>query len=191
MTPDAPHFPPLTAAAEKEGPGLTVTVAGFWRRSMATAVDGLILSPILVILGWIAFRVTGLRVPLQTNLRLESLLELVLEGGAMLYGLVAMGLFILLLYGFFFMSTTGATPGSRLLRVRVINLFGETPEWWRMLLRCLGFVVCVLLLGLGFFWIAIDREKRGLHDWMAGTYVIHSRRGAAMDCPGELQRSGS
>jgi uncharacterized RDD family membrane protein YckC len=25
---------------------------------------------------------------------------------------------------------------------------------------------------LGFFWVGFDSEKRGLHDWIAGTYVI-------------------
>ena len=30
----------------------------------------------------------------------------------------------------------------------------------------------VATLGLGFFWIGFDSEKRGLHDWLAGTYVV-------------------
>ena len=30
-------------------------------------------------------------------------------------------------------------------------------------------------LGLGFAWIGFDREKRGLHDWLAGTYVVRGR----------------
>jgi uncharacterized RDD family membrane protein YckC len=25
---------------------------------------------------------------------------------------------------------------------------------------------------LGFLWVGFDSEKRGLHDWIAGTYVI-------------------
>jgi uncharacterized RDD family membrane protein YckC len=27
-------------------------------------------------------------------------------------------------------------------------------------------------LFLGFLWIGFDSEKRGLHDWIAGTYVV-------------------
>ena len=30
-------------------------------------------------------------------------------------------------------------------------------------------------LGLGFLWIAFDSEKRGLHDWLSGTYVVKER----------------
>jgi len=157
-------------------------VAGLWRRLAATLVDAIILSPVFILLGYVAFRVTGYRLPVGPDLRLETLVELFLEGGAMLYSLLAMGLVILLLYGFLFMATTGATPGLRVVGLRVISIYGETPAWWRVLLRCAGFLLSGLLLGLGFIWIAFDREKRGLHDWMAGTYVI-SRRGETARAP--------
>jgi uncharacterized RDD family membrane protein YckC len=165
-------------ATETEG-GVPVRVAGLWRRSIATVVDAVILSPLLIALGWLAFRLTGFHLPVRPQLRLESVLELFLEGGTPLWGLIATGLVIVLLYGFVFMSTSGATPGLRLMRLRVINLYGDPPEWWRVLLRCLGFVISVLLLGLGFLWIGFDREKRGLHDWLAGTYVIRCREATA------------
>jgi uncharacterized RDD family membrane protein YckC len=29
-------------------------------------------------------------------------------------------------------------------------------------------------LALGFLWIGFDREKRGLHDWLADTYVVRA-----------------
>jgi uncharacterized RDD family membrane protein YckC len=131
---------------------------------------------VLLLLGWLAFRVTGLRLPLGQDLRPEGILEVFLEGGSFLYGLIGTGLVVVLLYGVLFMATTGATLGLRLLRLRVINPYGDSPEWWRLLLRCLGFLISVTLLGLGFLWIGFDREKRGLHDWLAGTYVIRCER---------------
>lgn len=158
--------------------GPTVTVAGLFRRLIASLVDALLLAPALLLAGWLTLRITGYRLPLGPELRIESTLELFLEGGGMLYGLLGMGLVLLLLYGFLFMSTTGATPGLRLLRARVINPYGETPEWWRVALRALGFILSLALLGLGFLWIGFDREKRGLHDWLAGTYVIRTARAA-------------
>ena len=50
----------------------------------------------------------------------------------------------------------------------------------RTLLRTSGYVLSAVLFSLGFLWIGFDREKRGLHDWIAGTYVIRadSDRGA-------------
>jgi len=51
-------------------------------------------------------------------------------------------------------------------------------------LRILGLKVALLvvgfaLAGLGLLWIGFDREKRGLHDWIAGTYVIRTRTRAS------------
>jgi uncharacterized RDD family membrane protein YckC len=151
---------------------MPVAVAGLMRRLAATAIDGVILSPVLFFIGWLAHRVSGLPFLLQQELHLESFFELLLDGGNWIIGLVGLMLVVVLLYGFMFMVTTGSTPGLRLVRLRVINLYGDTPEWWRVLLRCSGFILSVIVLGLGFLWIGFDREKRGLQDWIAGTYVI-------------------
>ncbi len=166
--------------AETRGPdhpaeAAAVFVAGMWRRLGAALIDAVLLAPVLWLLGFLAFLVAGYRAPLGPKLGLASLLELLLDGGGALYGFVGVGLLILLLYGFLFLTTAGATPGLRAVGLRVISVYGQRPEWWRMLLRCVGFVLGVLSLGLGFLWMGFDREKRGLHDWMAGTYVIRSR----------------
>jgi len=150
-----------------------VHVAGLWRRLASLLVDALCLTPAILLLGWLAFKVTPLRAP--SELRFESVLELFLEGGGLVYSLLAMAVIIMMVYGFLFIGTTGATPGLRLLRMRVINVYGASPEWWRVLVRGLGLVVGTALLGLGVIWVGFDREKRGLHDWLAGTYVIRAQ----------------
>ena len=166
---------PLAGAASAAAVQNAVRVVGFWRRAAAATVDALCLSPAMALLGWLAFRATGIRLFTSSELRFESMLELFLEGGGLVYSLLAMGIVIVLLYGFLFTATTGATPGLRLLRLRVINVYGDSPEWWRGLLRCLGLLAAGLVLGLGLVWVGFDREKRGLHDWLAGTYVIRAR----------------
>jgi uncharacterized RDD family membrane protein YckC len=151
-----------------------VFVGGFWRRLAAGVVDGACLAPALLLLGWLASRVGGLTLPSQ--LRFESLLELFLEGGGLFYSLLVVVVIIILVYGFLFTVTTGATPGLRLVGLRVINVYGEPPQWWRALLRGVGLLLGTGLLGLGLLWVGFDREKRGLHDWLAGTYVIRASR---------------
>jgi uncharacterized RDD family membrane protein YckC len=83
-----------------------------------------------------------------------------------------MGALVAALYHFFFIGLRGQTPGKRLLGVRVIDAWGERPSLARAALRTAGYAASVLLCSIGFLWIGFDREKRGLHDWIAGTYVI-------------------
>lgn len=174
---------PASALSAETGSGAasTVIVAGLLRRLAAGIVDTLILTPILLFIGWLTCKVTGAQAPPLSELRVESALELLLEGGSLLYSLLALVAVILVLYGSFFLSTTGATPGLRLLKLRVINVYGESPQWWRVIIRGLGGLAGALLLGLGLLWIGFDREKRGLHDWLAGTYVIRNGTGGQAD----------
>ena len=57
------------------------------------------------------------------------------------------------------------------LKLRVIDGFGRRPSLGRSLLRTAAYLPSALLLALGFLWIGFDREKRGLHDWLADTWL--------------------
>lgn len=166
--------PPIPQPAEKR-----VFVAGLWRRLLAAGVDAVLLAPVLGLTFWLALRVSGATLPTASGLRPETVLEMVLEGSPLLYGGIALGALVVLLYGGLFMAITGATVGLRLLGLKVINVYGQPPEIWRVVLRCGGFIGSCATLGLGFLWIGFDREKRGLADWLAGTYVIRRRPSAA------------
>jgi uncharacterized RDD family membrane protein YckC len=161
---------PRTAAQGGE----RVHVVGLCRRVAACFVDGFLLSPVLLFAGWLAFRVTGIPATSSKGLRPEAVLDLLVWGGLPFYSIVAVAATIALLYSFLFVSLTGKTPGLRVLSSRVINVYGERPEWWRSLVRCIALLVGLIPLGLGLLWIGFDREKRGLHDWLAGTYVIRT-----------------
>jgi uncharacterized RDD family membrane protein YckC len=153
--------------------GPEVVVAGFWRRTLAALLDLAIIAPVLVGLVWLSKQLTGYTLPSVSKVRLETILEMIIGGEGMLYSMVAMVMVMVVLYLALFLLISGATPGLKVLKLRVINVYGQTPELWRVALRCFGFVLSCGLMGLGFFWIVFDREKRGLQDWVAGTYVIH------------------
>jgi uncharacterized RDD family membrane protein YckC len=51
-------------------------------------------------------------------------------------------------------------------------LTGEDVGYARALVRWIGQGMSFLVLGLGFLMIAFSREKQGLHDKIAGTYVV-------------------
>jgi uncharacterized RDD family membrane protein YckC len=72
-----------------------------------------------------------------------------------------------------FWSTTGQTPGSRLLRIRVSRADGGGALRPRQaLLRLAALVLAVLPLFAGLLPILVDGRRRGLHDMIAGTVVV-------------------
>ena len=56
--------------------------------------------------------------------------------------------------------------------IMVVDVYGDRPSVLRAFVRTLGYGIAVLPFSLGVLWIGFDREKRGLHDWLAGTYVV-------------------
>lgn len=64
-----------------------------------------------------------------------------------------------------------ASPGKRLLGLRVTDLAGHRPERFRIVLRFLSGILSWLLLNLGHALVAWTPDKRALHDYLAGTRV--------------------
>jgi uncharacterized RDD family membrane protein YckC len=72
-----------------------------------------------------------------------------------------------------FWSTTGQTPGSRLLRIRVCRANdGGVLRPRRSLLRLAGLVLAAIPLGAGFLPILVDNRRRGIQDMLAGSVVV-------------------
>jgi uncharacterized RDD family membrane protein YckC len=70
-------------------------------------------------------------------------------------------------------SSTGQTPGDRLLHIRVCDADDhETLSEGRAFLRLLFLVLAALPLFAGFLPILVDDRRRGLHDMLAGTVVV-------------------
>jgi len=68
----------------------------------------------------------------------------------------------------------GVTPGKYLLslRVRRSKTF-EAPSRWQFIVRFLAYIPAALPLMLGVLWASFNKERRGLHDYIAGTVVVH------------------
>jgi len=66
----------------------------------------------------------------------------------------------------------GQTVGKRIMRLRVISARGATPGPLGGALRFIALTLSILPAGLGWLWCLFDRERRGLHDHVSGTYVI-------------------
>lgn len=138
----------------------------------AAAVDFLVLSPVLALLGVLLCLALGQPVPHLGELSPDLIVVALLDGNTAGEALLALGAIVSLLYVVLFLATRGQTPGKQLLGLIVIDAYGERPSLLKTLLRTVGYAVSVLPFSLGFLWIGFDREKRALHDWLAGTYVV-------------------
>lgn len=150
----------------------TFYVAGFWRRVAAGIIDLALLSPVMLFLTWLAAIITGIQLPPANHRGLDFWLDMILAREPALVGGLGLAAAIALIYLFLFQATTGRTLGMRALGVRVIDLYGDPPSIARSAARTGAYLASALTLGLGFFWIGFDSEKRALHDWLAGTYVV-------------------
>ena len=127
--------------------------AGFWIRAAALLLDGL----------WIG-ALSGAAVALPFLLDISASLASTLAAAAGLAGA------LVLIAGW---AKWGTTPGKRLLRLYVCPVGGSPGIGvGKALLRYLGYFLSAALLGMGFLLVAFSREKRGLHDLIAGTSVV-------------------
>src|SRR5258706_5308856 len=165
---------PSVRAVKRDVP--SVYVVGFWKRAAAAIIDFCIVLPAALIITWIASKIAGVHLP-PSNLHLldfDLWIDLVLATDPAL--LMGLGLFVAigLVYLLVFHIVLAQTLGMRLLKMRVIDVYGDPPSPGRCIARCAGYLGGVATLFLGVLWIGFDSEKRGLQDWIAGTYVIRA-----------------
>jgi uncharacterized RDD family membrane protein YckC len=76
----------------------------------------------------------------------------------------------------------GTTVGGIILGLKVVRLDGRPVTFAVALVRALGAAFSIIILFLGFLWIAWDGEKQGWHDRIAGTVVVKLPRGTSLVC---------
>ena len=83
------------------------------------------------------------------------------------------GVLATLLYFPFFWASWGRTPGMRVFGLYVVRDHdGSRFGWKTALLRLMGLYVAGAVFYLGFFWIFVDKRRRGFQDLIAGTVVV-------------------
>jgi uncharacterized RDD family membrane protein YckC len=148
--------------------------AGILRRTAAAGIDLAILAATAGLLNVLLIALVAPPRLVGARSLPGTLVELALASPRDLVGRVAPALLIAWLYLTIFHSTTGATPGARLLGLRVVNGRGGPPRPVAAATRALA---CILGLGcaaLGPLWAAFDRERRAVHDKLTGTWVVRA-----------------
>jgi uncharacterized RDD family membrane protein YckC len=140
-----------------------VRYEGLVTRSIAFAIDAAIIDLVaIVVAGAVALALSVLSVSKDA---FDAVLIVV--GGA---------LFLAWSVGYFvtFWSTTGQTPGSRLMRITVRTADGGVLGPRRAAIRFAGLVLAAIPLGAGFVPILFDERRRGVQDMLAGTVVVEA-----------------
>jgi uncharacterized RDD family membrane protein YckC len=79
-----------------------------------------------------------------------------------------------LIIGFFgwFWTRRGQTLGMQAWRLRVVREDGSLLTWFDTLQRLAAALVSMAPLGLGIFWVWVDRDKLAWHDRWTHTRVV-------------------
>lgn len=126
--------------------------------------------PVAAATAYLAGALAELRLPERSGT--EFWLDLALSFDPAVAGALGIALAVFALYILVFVGAAAQTPGLRAVGARVIDVYGDPPSPARALARIGGFLASLATLGLGLIWAAFDREKRGLPDWVAGTFVV-------------------
>jgi uncharacterized RDD family membrane protein YckC len=137
--------------------------AGLVTRALAFALDGAIVSGCSAVVGVVVG--LGLSI-LHLPERLDIVIAAILGGLAVLW---TIGYFA------FFWSTTGQTPGDRVMRIRVVDGRDRGPlRPMPAILRFGAIVVAAIPLLAGFLIMLWDDRRRCLQDRVARTVVVEA-----------------
>ena len=141
---------------------------GFLRRGFAFVVDLIVVIALSTLMGLLSL--IGYKVGLTGSGR-----SLTRASAIPLLAMVMCGWMVLATaYFVIFHGGDGKTIGKWLLGLRVVGPEQSAISYRRALLRWVGMLAFAPLI-LGFLWVLWSREKRGWHDFLAGTWVIRER----------------
>jgi uncharacterized RDD family membrane protein YckC len=139
--------------------------AGFWIRAAAAFVDFGVLCLVQVSFGYVGALAVGPDVA-----TVPAFLPLVWTFTV---------LFAVLYTTVLHARVAGQTLGKMLVGVRVMGVDGSLLSFGAALLRFIGYFASLGTLGLGFIMAGLRRDKRALHDLLAGSRVVRVARVAS------------
>jgi uncharacterized RDD family membrane protein YckC len=134
---------------------------GLVTRAIAFAVDAAIINLIALVVG------VGVGLALSILSISDTAQTVLLACGGVAFVVWTVAYFAV------FWSTTGQTPGNRLMRIRVCGADDRAVlSLSRSLVRFGALLLAALPLFAGFLTVLVDDRRRGLHDMLAGTVVV-------------------
>lgn len=146
--------------------------AGFWKRLLASFIDGLIIGipiniivlPISFIFGFTVYSVT----PYEDGGVADGIMAL-FQFGVFIFTTVVTWLYFALMES----SKKQATLGKRALGIKVTTTNGGRISFGRATGRYFGKILSSIFC-IGYLMVAFTRRKQGLHDMMSGCLVVNN-----------------
>lgn len=134
--------------------------AGFWVRALAAAIDFVVFFVVLISFRFIGARAWGVDIDNAASFKpLTSFFTVVFAG----------------VYTTVLHCLAGQTIGKMLVGVRVVAGDEGPPPLGAALLRFIAYFASAAPFALGFVMAGLRRDKRALHDLIAGTRVERLR----------------
>ncbi len=164
---------PMFIQRLREGAVVTVQpYAGFWIRFGAALLDYLILVPLWAVYLGVFFIFLLPRIA-EASRNAED------ATGAIGFQIVNLALSLVLqlllgIYSAYCVSRYGGTPGKRICKLRVVRSDGTREvAFWRAVGRYFSKAFISKIFLVGYIFIIFDDRKRGLHDMICDTCVVH------------------
>lgn len=177
-------------------PAKEVRYVGFWRRSIAALIDGAFFQLIAFLVclalfgqGYVDYISSALAAAsgaVQTGGTAGAMIAL--EGTSYSGLEQAIYFWLPIAATLAFWLSRASSPGLMGIPAQIVEIrTGQKPSTLRMVIRLIAAFVLQLTFGLDYLWILFTREKRALHDLIAGTGVVVTDdpvRGAEWHKPG-------
>ena len=137
--------------------------AGFWIRCGAALIDTLLFAVVISISMTLIYS-DAYWFNFSSNKTTLGLWDFILTQVAPIVGTI------------WFWRRFMGTPGKIILGLKIVDVdTGGKLSIGQAIGRYVGYIIAVLPLCLGIFWVGIDKRKQGWHDKLAGTVVIRTR----------------
>ncbi len=157
----------------------SVHYAGFWVRFIASLLDTFFLAlPIAVVVyfvsdgNWFDFAQYQQNMAYAMNANAHK--ALAMQPQTSLKWELIFEVSVLLVTMLFWKRWRGATPGKRLVKIKIVDFkTHQEIDNKQALTRSLGYIISTLPFLIGFLLVAFRKDKRALHDLLAGTVVLY------------------
>ncbi|EQC50661.1 RDD family protein [Bacteriovorax sp. DB6_IX] len=150
--------------------------AGFGVRALALIVDGIVLSVIQTPLSVINGLITASLGATQQQGQVAPEMAIMAILSTIITMLISMTVGVI--YGGYFLSKKGATPGKMLLGLKVINTeTGKNMTFWKAAMReTLGKTLSTIFFAIGYLMAAFRDDKKTMHDLLCSSQVLKVKK---------------